>query len=181
LSDLVRILKIDQAEDIVDKLKWAAVRTAFYAYIGISLATVVGGYILAPVGSYLFLGDWRFWRHGRLLLKLLPHGYKLLFLILRGENNGFLLSVPLASPPTSAPDRSTVRLSADWDEGEGCSGCVKCCAKIDCPILDSEHNRCHGYDSLYWRYFNCGRFPSAQSEIDYYACRKWEMKPPRKS
>lgn len=179
MSDLVRILKIDQAEDIVEKLKWAMVRSAFIACIGFSLATVVGGYILIPVGSYLFLGDWRFWRHWRMLLRLMPHGYKLFFMILRGENHGFLLSVPLTSPPTSAPDRSVVRLSPGWDGGEGCSGCVKCCAKIGCPILDVEHNQCHGYDSVYWRYFNCGRFPSAQSEIDYYSCRKWEMKAPR--
>ncbi len=30
-----------------------------------------------------------------------------------------------------------------------------------------------GCESFFWRYFNCGRFPSQQSEIDYYGCPKW--------
>jgi len=32
------------------------------------------------------------------------------------------------------------------------------------------------YDSFYWRYFNCGRYPAAQNQIDYYECPKWIMK-----
>lgn len=176
MTYLVKIMKEEQTRAVLDQMKWAAVRTFFLAYIAFSLTTIVGGYLLAPVGSYLFLNDWRFWKHWKMLAKLLPQGYRILFLILRGDNNGFLLSVPLTSPPTSSPDRSVVRLSPDWREGECCSGCVQCCAIIKCPILDKEHNRCFGYDSIYWRYFNCGRFPSAQSEIDYYDCRKWLMK-----
>ena len=34
-----------------------------------------------------------------------------------------------------------------------------------------------GYDSFYWRYFNCGRYPANQEEIDWYECPKWIMKP----
>jgi hypothetical protein len=32
------------------------------------------------------------------------------------------------------------------------------------------------YNSFYWRYFNCGRYPTSQQEIDLYECPKWIMK-----
>jgi hypothetical protein len=41
--------------------------------------------------------------------------------------------------------------------------------------LDEEHDRCRGYDSFYWRYFNCGRFPSTAEETHYYSCGKWQV------
>ena len=44
-----------------------------------------------------------------------------------------------------------------------------------CPLLDSEQQRCLGYNSFYWRYFNCGRYPSFAEEVHYYDCRKWTL------
>jgi hypothetical protein len=41
--------------------------------------------------------------------------------------------------------------------------------------LDEERDRCRGYDSFYWRYFNCGRFPSNAEETHYYSCGKWRV------
>jgi hypothetical protein len=35
---------------------------------------------------------------------------------------------------------------------------------------------CRGYDSFFWRYFNCGRYPTEQREIEYYLCNKWQFK-----
>ena len=45
-------------------------------------------------------------------------------------------------------------------------------------MLDDERDRCHGYDSFYWRYFNCGRFPSTAEETHYYNCAKWRVTAP---
>jgi len=156
---------------------WALARLGFYTYLGFALFTGIGGVLTAPVVTYYFFGDWRFWRHWSPAWRLFPQGWRLFFLILKGENNGFMLSVPLTSPPTSAPDRSIVRLRRDWAAGSSCGACVKCCEKVGCPVLDSATGLCRGYDSFFWRYFNCGRFPTMQSEIDYYGCPKWAMRP----
>jgi len=42
-------------------------------------------------------------------------------------------------------------------------------------LLDSRQQGCLGYNSFYWRYFNCGRYPSFEEEISYYGCRKWAL------
>jgi len=161
----------------LQEFKWAASRLLFYGYISFSLVTVVGGYLTAPVMTYYFFGDWRFWRHLSPGWKLLLHGWKMVGLILRSENNGFMLSVPLASPPATAPDRDLVRFSPSWEHGSSCGPCARCCEVIGCPVLEESTGLCRGYDSFFWRYFNCGRFPSQQPEIDYYGCPKWLMRP----
>jgi hypothetical protein len=95
--------------------------------------------------------------------------------MLRGES-GFMLDVPLTAPPLSEPAPSRVKLNPNWDYGSECGECSRCCAKIGCPIHDPQTGFCRGYDAFYWRYFNCGRFPSNQREIDYYGCQKWLMR-----
>jgi hypothetical protein len=162
---------------ILQRFKWAAARLGFYSYIAFSLITVVGGYLTAPVMTYYFFGDWRFWKHLSPAWKLFFHGWKMAGLILRGQNDGFLLSVPLTSPPNTSPDSTVVRLSRDWEHGGSCGPCARCCELIGCPVLDTERGLCLGYDSFFWRCFNCGRFPSAQPEIEYYSCPKWVMRP----
>jgi len=157
--------------------RFALARLAFYGYLGFSLFTVVGGFITAPVMTWFFFGDWRFWRHLNPAWRLYAHGLKMFYLTLKGENNGFLFSVPLTSPPVSSPLSSVVKLRSDWKEGSSCGDCSRCCSKIGCPVLNEENGLCLGYDSFYWRYFNCGRYPSMQSEIDYYGCPKWAMLP----
>ena len=38
--------------------------------------------------------------------------------------------------------------------------------------LDNEQQACRGYNSFYWRKFNCGCYPSIVEEINCYDCRK---------
>lgn len=159
------------------RLKWPLARLGFYTYISFSLLTVVGGYLTAPVMTYYFFGDWRFWRHASPGWKLFRHGWRMVALIVRGHNDGFLFSVPLTSPPMTAPDRDVVKLAGNWEHATSCKPCVRCCEVIACPVLDEETRLCLGYNSFFWRYFNCGRYPSQQSEIEYYICPKWVMKP----
>ncbi len=156
---------------------WAAKRLAFQGYMGACLVTVVGGWITAPLLTYCMYGDWRFWLYFRPGARLFVHVYKMFLLMARRENGGFLLSVPLTSPPLSSPDRNVVQLNGSWEHGSSCGSCTRCCDKIDCPILDPDSGLCNGHDSFFWRYFNCGRYPSRQSEIDYYGCPKWSMLP----
>jgi len=163
----------------LQQARWAAQRVLFYAYMFFSLFTVIGGWITAPLMSYLFLGDWRFWRHLRLGFRLWLHMFGFLGRLIRWENHGFMFSLPIAAQPFSAPNRSIVQLSSNWESGSSCGGCSRCCDKIACPILDQERKLCTGYNSFFWRYFNCGRFPSVEREIDYYGCPKWVMRPSR--
>lgn len=157
--------------------KWAAARLLFHAYVSLCFWTVVGPLLTVPVMSRLFFQDWRFWRYWKYCWSLYAQGWKVLLPILRGENNGFMFSVPLASPPVTVPDRLLVRLRDDWAQGSSCDMCSRCCEKVKCPMLDRRTGLCLSYDSFFWRYFNCGRYPTARPEIDYYGCPKWAMRP----
>ncbi|MGD2055849.1 MAG: hypothetical protein PVJ15_03510 [Gammaproteobacteria bacterium] len=156
---------------------WAVARLSFYTYIGFSMLTLVGGFLTAPLMTQLFFGDWRFWRHWRRGWRLLPHGWGMLRLVVQGEGR-YMLDVPLASPPQTGPDHRLVELSPTWEHGSSCGTCRQCCQVLTlrCPVLDTRTGFCSGYNSFYWRYFNCGRYPVRKPEIDYYGCRKWQMK-----
>jgi hypothetical protein len=161
----------------LQRFRWASARLGFYTYIGFSMLTLVGGFVTAPLMSHLFFGDWRFWRYWRRGRRMLPHGWRLFRLVLRGESQ-YMLSVPLTSPPQRKPDHSLVELSPTWSHGAGCGSCQRCCHVMDlrCPVLDTETGYCSGYNSFYWRYFNCGRYPTRHAEIEYYGCPKWQMR-----
>ena len=161
----------------MNELKWAAARLGFYAYITISLFSVVGCYVTAPLMTWYIFGDWRFWKHFDPAWKLYFHGWRMLALILKGDNNGFMFSVSLTSPPYQMPPEDTAHLSNSWEHGSSRGNCTNCCSIIKCPVLDPASGLCLGYNSFFWRYFNCGRFPVQQTEIDYYGCPKWVMVP----
>lgn len=157
--------------------RWAIARLVFIFYILFSVVTLIGGFLTAPLMTWYFFDDWRFWRHWRAGLGLLPHGLRLIVMMLR-HSRAFLFSVPLTSPPRSDPDMTVARLRSDWSHGDSCGDCSNCCKVADytCPLLDDQQG-CRGYNSFYWRYFNCGRYPSLAGEIDYYDCRKWQLVP----
>ena len=160
----------------LNKARWALARLTFVAYLGFSLSTLVGGFLTAPVMTWYFFGDWRFWRHWSAGLGLMPHAWRVLRLML-SDRRGFLFTVPLTSPPRSAPSPSSAVVRHNWPHGDSCGECSNCCRPggFVCPLHDEEAHLCRGYDSFYWRYFNCGRFPSVVEEIDYYGCRKWSL------
>ena len=99
-----------------DKARWALARLTFIAYISLSMLTLVGGFLTAPLMTWYFLGDWRFWRYWSTGRRLLPHAYRLLSLMAK-DSRGFMFSVPLTSPPRSAPDRATSTLQPNWPHG----------------------------------------------------------------
>lgn len=157
--------------------RWALARLVFIFYIGFSVISLIGGFLTSPLMTWYFFGDWRFWRHWSSGLGLLPHALRIIRLML-GDARGFMFSVPLTSAPRTAPDPAVARLQEFWPHGASCGDCSKCCRPGGhaCPLLD-QVGLCRGYDSFYWRYFNCGRFPSVAPEIDYYDCRKWHLSP----
>jgi hypothetical protein len=160
------------------KIRWASARLFFIIYIGFSVISLVGGFLTAPLMTWYFYGDWRFWRYLSSAPRLFTHALKLFRLMLR-DNQGFMFNVPLSSEPRSTPDPSSTSLQPFWPHGRSCGDCSNCCRAggYACPMLDEEKELCRGYDSFYWRYFNCGRFPSNSAQIDYYDCRKWSVGP----
>lgn len=163
---------------VPDELRWAGARLAFFAYLGFSLFSVVGGFLTAPLMSWYMFGTWKFWRYLKYGPALFVHGWKMLLLTLRDDASSFMFDVPLTAPPHSAPVPGVAKLNPTWPHGNTCDTCNRCCEKIGCPILEEETGLCRGYDSFFWRYFNCGRFPSRQREVDYYDCPKWLMVEP---
>jgi hypothetical protein len=155
------------------KIRWAFARLSFMAGMIFGSATFVGSYLLAPFYSYWFFGTFRFWRHIHMWPSLVFYAYYFAYIYLKGD---FVLSIPYTAAPMSKPDLSKVSLNPLWRQASGCGDCSKCCRKIKCPLVDEENGNCMSYNTFYWRYFNCGRFPTSQDEIDRYECPKWEMK-----
>jgi hypothetical protein len=162
----------------LNKIGWASARLFFILYIGFCVASLIGGFLTAPLMTWYFYGDWRFWRFWSSAPGLFIHALRLLRLMLR-DNRSFMFTVPLSTPPRSSPDPSSVSLQRFWSHGRSCGACSNCCRPGGhaCPLLDEASGLCRGYDSFYWRYFNCGRFPSTPDEIEYYGCSKWVMGP----
>lgn len=135
-------------------------------------------YPLAPIVTYYLFSDWRFWRYVHMLPALSKGFYGILYRNLTDPQYRALYSIPLGAPPRSGPDLGEVRLTATWTAGaQDCADCQACCTQIQCPLLDTKTGLCRSYDSFFWRYFNCGRFPLTQEYIQYYSCPKWEMIP----
>ena len=168
--------KSSQVREKLQAYRWALARLAFISYIVFSVVSLVGGFLTAPLMTWYFFGDWRFWRHWRAGVGLLPHGLRLTAMMI-GHGRGFMFSVPLTSPPRSVPDPSVTLFRVDWHHGNSCGDCSNCCKPggYVCPLLDNQRQACRGYNSFYWRYFNCGRYPSVEEEIRYYDCRKWAL------
>jgi hypothetical protein len=154
------------------KMEWAGARLLFIAGTAFGVTTGVGLYLLAPVFSYWFFGNFRFWKYAHMGPRLIAYAYTMAYRCLRGE---FSPTVSLTAPPMSKPDLALVQINSAWENGDACANCGKCCQKIKCPLLE-VNGQCMGYDSFYWRYFNCGRFPTSQKEIDHYKCPKWVMR-----
>lgn len=162
----------------INTVRWVLARSGFVAYLGFSAFTLVGGVLTAPLMSWCFFRDWRFWRYLGPMSRFVPHGWRLLRLMAR-DRRAFMFGVSMTTPPRSTPDPAGTRLHPNWPHGESCGSCSNCCRPGGhaCPLLDQRTGLCIGHDSFYWRYFNCGRFPSNPGEIHYYGCDKWDLSP----
>lgn len=158
------------------KLKWAAVRLMVYmlaAPVFLSCGTFL--YLVAPLTSYVFFSDVRFWRN-------IKNFHRIFFSLIRflecsalSHENGYYISLPFFAPPRLSPDSTTVKISAEWPHSElDCGQCSSCCEKFRCSLLDKE-KKCMSYGSIYWRYFNCGRFPENRLQLKFYKCPKWDI------
>jgi len=155
------------------KARWAGARILFILSTAFGVITGVGLYLLAPLFSYWFFGTLRFWKYAGMGPRLIAYAYTMAYRYLKGE---FAPAISLTAPPMSKPDLRLVQINPAWQNGDSCADCGKCCKKIACPLHERSNGYCMGYDAFYWRYFNCGRYPANQKEIDWYECPKWVMK-----
>ena len=162
---------------MIQKAKWATARILFMTAAFGSIATGnILGYLLGPLYSWYFFKDFNFLKYHRYFFSMTLCGWRLLAEWSRSPGYRIMFAIPLTAPPESAPDLSLVRVRSDWHESHGgCNGCVQCCTRRACPLLDPERNLCRSYGSFFWRYFNCGRYPENAAQIRHYDCPKWEM------
>lgn len=133
--------------------------------------------LIAPYASYFFFNDWKFWNHLRMLNKFTVYSARYMWKIIRQEHKLIKTILPLdASPSLDHPDPTKFRISEDWNLPEdSCGDCNRCCTfVVECCFLDKSLNKCPCYGSIYWKYFNCGRFPSSSQLIEYFQCPKYE-------
>jgi hypothetical protein len=162
---------------MVQKAKWATARMVFIIAAFGSIASVnVLGYLLGPLYSWYFFNDLNFFKYHRYFFSMTRCGWKMLNELIRNPSYRGMFAIPLTARPMIGPDLSRVRVRADWPENDGCcNGCIQCCVRRSCPLLDTERNQCKSYGSFFWRYFNCGRYPENVGQIRYYECPKWEI------
>lgn len=67
------------------------------------------------------------------------------------------------------------KVKAQIDKRRGaCTRCAKCCRQYECIFLghdaESKEYFCKVYQTDYWYYGTCGRYPVDQQDIDDHAC-----------
>lgn len=162
---------------MLSSLYWFSIRAVFL-FVSILSAFTVGllAYLLAPLFSYMYFNDWRFWKHHHRFIPGSLHMWHILFRWMTDKEYRSMSAQAFTDPPMSSPDLSKVRVAPSWTTGQqDCAMCGRCCNKIGCPFMDKTTMRCASYNSVFWRYFNCGRYPETQKQITYYDCPKWEM------
>jgi hypothetical protein len=161
-----------------NQAKWALYRIVFVitATFG-SLTGGLGAYLLAPLYSYYFFNDLNFLKYHQYFFPLAKSYWRFIYRLFSSEDYREEYSLGLTLPPCTSPDLAYLQLAATWD-GDlfDCDQCTRCCTIIDCPLMDNTNHLCRAYNSFFWRYFPCGRYPKTQQQIEYYGCPKWEVR-----
>ena len=155
-------------------LKHVVVR--LYLYVLFILFFITGGltlFILFPLYKHAFAS--RASLRNVSAFRVWSHVYRILWRSITDKSYRNMYPLKITDPPKLHTDRTQVRVRADWPgEEHNCDACTDiCCIRLKCPLFGKD-GRCKGYDSLFFNYFYCGRYPENQIQIDYYKCSKWE-------
>lgn len=167
-------MKIMMASEALGR---ALFRIFSYSIVVINLLTFgVFLYIIAPYTSYFFFNDLRFWKYLRFYHRYYFHSVSYIYALFRRERRLIKTVLPLMSPPMDHADPTLFRISKNWKlPADSCGDCNRCCTfVVKCCFLDEAQDKCPTYGSLFWRFFNCGRFPTSKALLDYCGCRKYE-------
>lgn len=158
-------------------LGWALFRILSYMIVVLNLLSFgLLLYVIAPYTSYFFFNDWRFWKYIKFFHRYYFHTLSYLYGLVVRERGLVKTVLPLTSPPMSRPDPILFRIAKDWHlPADSCGDCNRCCTFITrCCFLDPSQHKCLCYGSLFWRFFNCGRFPSSKEMLLHCGCKKFE-------
>ena len=160
------------------ELKWASFRIVSYLIVAANMLTFgFFLYVIGPYTSYFFFGDFRFWKYLSYFHKYYFYSISY-FKSLALQDGAFVLfHLPMTSPPMDSPDPQVFRLTKEWNgSADTCGECSNCCNFLtECCFYDKSQKRCLCYGTLFWRFFNCGRFPFSKEQLDYFECTKFEF------
>jgi len=161
---------------IVHKTKLALFRMSSYGIVILNILTFgIFIYLIAPYTTYFFFNDVKCWKYLSYFHKFYFNSLAYIRAMLRKEGFFVISHLPLSSPPMESPDLKYIRISKKWSyPGNSCGTCSNCCYLANCCFLDTVQNKCVSYGSIFWRYFNCGRFPTSKKQLEYYKCVKYE-------
>lgn len=159
------------------KIYWLSVRLwLFFLFFLLLLTGGLSVILLYPFYAWLFVNNLSISRNVKFIIPTIKTSYLLVFDLITKKAYHETFPIQITSAPMMAPDANKSRIRHDWPIADGtCNGCTKCCLARKCPLLSKNH-QCLAYGSLYWRYFNCGRYPENQKQIDWYGCPKWEIR-----
>jgi hypothetical protein len=160
------------------ELKWASFRIVNYLIVVINILTFgYFLYVIAPYTSYFFFGDLRFWKYLSYFRKYYFYSRSYLKSVVVDAGARKLFHLPLTAPPMFAPDHRKFRIVETWNYPvDSCGGCSNCCNFItECCFYDSSQHQCLCYGTLFWRFFNCGRYPYSHEQLVYFSCPKFEL------
>jgi hypothetical protein len=158
-------------------LRWALFRMMSYSIVAINLLSCgTFLYVIAPYTSYFFFNDLRFWKYLHFYHRYTIFSLVYIYRLVRYKNELVKTVLPLTSPPMDHPDPALFRISDNWKlPADSCGDCNNCCTYIvRCCFLDESQRKCVSYGSLFWKFFNCGRFPNTKDMLRYCDCRKYE-------
>jgi len=164
-------------KDMFNKVKYAFYRIIFLIYAVFTFLTFgLVGFLLAPLFSYYYFNDLKFLKYIKYIFPIVKTSWRLVYLLFTSHSYREEFSLSLIAPPMTSPDLSIVKVKSTWNSDIfNCNQCTKCCQVIKCGLLDTTNNHCKSYNSFFWRYFACGRYPVSKQQIEYYGCPKWEM------
>lgn len=156
---------------------WALFRIFSYVIVLINILSFgTFLYLIAPYTSYFFFKDLRFWKYLGLYHKYYFQTLSYIKLIFHKDRAIFWADLPLTSPPMDGPHLSKFRIVKSWKfPSNSCGECCLCCELTGkCCFYDKSEHKCMCYGSLFWKFFNCGRFPSTKKRLEYFKCPKFE-------
>ena len=165
------------------QLVWALFRIFSYAIVVINILTFgVFLYLIAPYTSYFFFNDLRFWKYLHFYHRYYVYSLKYIHELIWHKQSLIRDVLPLTSPPMDRPDPNRFHVSKNWrGPADSCGDCNRCCTFVTpCCFLDKTDKKCLCYGSLFWKFFNCGRFPSSREILLYCGCPKFETVDPYK-
>lgn len=160
------------------ELRWASFRIVNYSIVFVNILTFgCFLYVIGPYVSYFFFGDLRFWKYLSYFHKYYFYSVLYVKALVIQDSALAVFHLTLTSPPMDSPDPRKFRLTKEWQySADTCGGCSSCCNFItECCFYDRSQNQCLCYGTLFWRFFNCGRFPFSNEQLVYFNCPKFDI------